>query len=293
MNGASPRRRAAAGVLVAGRRTATKTEPTISAAPSADRERQLLVEQQRAEQDRDERVDVLVRDDLRDRRVPQQPGVGGEADERAEDGEVEPGRDRLEREGAGSIVPSSPVAAPSTSRKTPALSISQVVATKPSRGQRQPVREEGAERPGDARAERDREPDRARGALAAGERRSARARPRPTSTLSRVASATRSRASVRSRITCSGTEPAIIAAMLESMRVSARVTTPTPRPSSASPRSADEASSRRVTRMLRPRSTRISASSAPASRKREPAERNAGSVRTEILIATYVEPQTR
>ena len=51
---------------------------------------------------------------------------------------------------------------------------------------------------------------------------------RPTSTLSRVARATRSRASVRRSITCSGTEPAIIAAMLESIRVSASVTMPTP-----------------------------------------------------------------
>ena len=115
----------------------------------------------------------------------------------------------------------------------------------------------------------------------------------PTSTLRRVASATRSRASVRSRITCSGTEPAIIAAMLESIRVSASVTIPTPSASSESPSSADAASSRRVTRMLRPVTVRISASRTPASRKREPAERKAGSVRTESLIATYVEPQTR
>ena len=76
---------------------------------------------------------------------------------------------------------------------------------------------------------------------------------RPTSTESRVASATRSRASVRRRITCSGTEPAIIAAMLESIRVSASVTMPTPSASSESPSSAEDASSRRVTRMLRPR----------------------------------------
>ncbi len=116
---------------------------------------------------------------------------------------------------------------------------------------------------------------------------------RPTSTLSFVASATRSRARVRSRITCSGTEPTIIAAVLESIRVSASVTTPTPSPSSARPSSAEDASSRRVTRRLRPSSVRINASSTPASRKRNPAERNAGSVRTEILIATYVEPQTR
>ena len=115
---------------------------------------------------------------------------------------------------------------------------------------------------------------------------------RPTRTLSRVASATRSRASVRRRITCSGTEPAIIAAMLESIRVSASVTPPTPSTSSATPSSADEASSRRVTLMLRPVSRRISASSRPARRKREPAETNAGSVRTESLIARYVEPQT-
>ena len=66
---------------------------------------------------------------------------------------------------------------------------------------------------------------------------------RPTSTLSLVASATRSRASVRSRITCSRTEPAIIAAMLESIRVSASVTIPTPSASSDSPSRPEEASS--------------------------------------------------
>ena len=90
---------------------------------------------------------------------------------------------------------------------------------------------------------------------------------------------------MRSRITCSGTEPAIIAATLESIRVSASVTMPTPSASSESPSSAEEASSRRVTRMLRPRSFRISASSVPARRKRVPAERNAGSVSTDSLIA--------
>ena len=107
----------------------------------------------------------------------------------------------------------------------------------------------------------------------------------PTSTESRVASATRSRASVRSRITCSGTDPAIIAATLESILVSAIVTMPTPSASSESPSSAEDASSRRVTRRLRPRSARISVSRAPARRKRVPAERNAGSVSTDSLIA--------
>ncbi len=116
---------------------------------------------------------------------------------------------------------------------------------------------------------------------------------RPTRTESRVASATRSRASVRRRITCSGTEPAIIAAVLESIRVSASVTTPTPSASSAVPTTAAEPSSPRVTLMLRPVATRISASRLPASRKRDPAERKAGSVRTLILIAKYVDPQTR
>ena len=76
------------------RRAVTATAPTISAAPQERRRARTLVEEQRAERDGDERVDVLVRHDLRDRRVVEQPGVGAEADHRAEDREVRPCRDR-------------------------------------------------------------------------------------------------------------------------------------------------------------------------------------------------------
>ncbi len=115
---------------------------------------------------------------------------------------------------------------------------------------------------------------------------------RPTMALSLVAVAIRSRASVRQRMTWSGTEPAIMAAMLESIRVSASVTTPTPRPSSATPRAAAAPASRHGTRSRVRRSARIAASSNPATMNRRPAERSAGIVRTVILIARYVDPQT-
>ena len=121
------------------------------------------------------------------------------------------------------------------------------------------------------------------------------ARPaRPTTALSFVAVATRSRAIVRQRITCSGTEPAIIAATLESIRVSASVTTPTPQREERHPEADGGAS-------LAPRDTQRCPSRARGSPRaggrravnRSPAERSGGSVRTETLIAKYVEPQTR
>jgi len=116
---------------------------------------------------------------------------------------------------------------------------------------------------------------------------------RPTTALSFVAVATRSRAIVRHTITCSGTEPAIMAATLESIRVSASVTTPTPQVSSITPIPAAARASRHGTRNGVPRRARIAASSRPARTNREPAERSGGNVRTETLIAKYVEPQTR
>ena len=75
----------------------------------------------------------------------------------------------------------------------------------------------------------------------------------PASVLSRVARATRSPEARRSAITWSGTVPAIIAATLESMRVSAMWTTPTPSVSRSRPAVAAPTSSRRVTRRLFPR----------------------------------------
>ena len=93
-------------------------------------------------------------------------------------------------------------------------------------------------------------------------------------------------------ITCSGTEPAIIAAMLESIRVSASVTTPTPQPSSATPRPRPPPPRATGRATASAGAARIAASRSPASMKRNPAESSGGIVRTEILIARYVEPQT-
>ena len=115
------------------------------------------------------------------------------------------------------------------------------------------------------------------GALDAGD--TIRAEPvEPDEDAQLVASATRSRARVRSG------SPA--AAPADDHRSRARVDPclgeghdADTSPSSAMPSSAG-GELRRATRMLRPRRLRISASTAPASRKRKPAERNAGSVRT-------------
>ena len=91
---------------------------------------------------------------------------------------------------------------------------------------------------------------------------------------------------------CSGTVPAIIAATLESILVSAMWTTPTPSARSSPPASALAPSSARLTRRDVPRHARIAASRIAAVRKREPAARSGGSVSTAILIAKYVEPHT-
>ena len=116
---------------------------------------------------------------------------------------------------------------------------------------------------------------------------------RPTAVPRRRARETRSPVTVRMRITCSGTVPAIIAAMLESIRVSATWTTPTPRVRRSRPTSALESSSRELIRRLRPLSARMSTRIRPAVRKRVPAVSRGGSVSTAILIPRYVEPQTK
>ena len=77
---------------------------------------------------------------------------------------------------------------------------------------------------------------------------------------------------------CSGTVPTIIAATLESMRVSATCTMPLPSVSSSAPAAALASSSRRVTRKLVPRSARIVASTPAATTNRAPAERSGGSI---------------
>ena len=199
-----------------------------------------------SEHDRDERIHVLVRDDLRDRGVAEKPGVRREGDQRARRWRgiarlraTQPRRRPSAR---------SPPRATSRGDHEHGAAAEHLVDRRDERvlRQRQPAGEERAHRPRHGRAEHEREPDRLR---AAGDARgiTISASPaRPTIALSRVAVATRSRARVRQRITCSGTEPAIIAAMLESIRVSASVTTPTPRREQRDPEPGRCASSRQA-----------------------------------------------
>jgi len=128
----------------------------------ADRERDLLAEQRRAQHDRDERVHVLVRDDLLDRRVPEQPGVRREADQRADDAEVEPRGDRRKAEpGRLDGAELAGRGAEDEQEDAGAQHLpggrDEAVAR-----QRQPVPEERAERPRDARGQHEREPGGAR-----------------------------------------------------------------------------------------------------------------------------------
>ena len=90
----------------------------------------------------------------------------------------------------------------------------------------------------------------------------------------------------------SGTVPAIIAATLESIRVSATCTRPTPKVRRSNPAAALPTSSRRVIRRLVPRSARTAARIVPATRKRLPAAKSGGMVSTATLIPKYVEPHT-
>ena len=83
---------------------------------------------------------------------------------------------------------------------------------------------------------------------------------------------------------CSGTVPAIIAATLESILVSATWTRPTPSPSSSPPTTKVAPSSRRVTRRDVPRQARMAASRSAAVRNLDPAASSGGIVSTAILI---------
>jgi hypothetical protein len=186
----------------------------------------------------------------------------------------------------------SPAASAATTRKTPPASISYALATKGSRGRvRRGERKEPIDQETDA-ATMTRRPT----AVEPAPRPGAITSPSPTSpasVLSRVARAGLSPAASRSRITCSGTVPAIIAATLESILVSATCTTPTPRVRRSKPTAAVESSSRRVTLKLRPRAASSAVRISPAAKKRDPAVSSGGSVSTAILIAKYVEPQTK
>ena len=108
----------------------------------------------------------------------------------------------------------------------------------------------------------------------------------PTTAASTVCRGTRSPAASRQTTICRGTEPAIIAATPESMRVSATCTRPTPNASSATPTAAAWSAWRRSTRSERRATTTMPARIAAAARNRVPAVRSGGSVRTAILIAT-------
>ena len=77
------------------------------------------------------------------------------------------------------------------------------------------------------------------------------------------------------------------------MRVSATCTIPTPSVKSATPSPAAASASRGGTRSERLATTATSARIAEAARKRVPAVRSGGRVRTATLIPRYVEPHTR
>ena len=75
-------------------RTTAATEATMTAAPANVVARDRFVEDRPAERDRHDWVDVGVGRDPRDRRVLQQPGVGGEREPGPEDDEVGEGDQR-------------------------------------------------------------------------------------------------------------------------------------------------------------------------------------------------------
>ena len=97
--------------------------------------RDRLREDQRPERDGDDRVDVGVRPDHRDRHVGEQPGVGGEGEDRAErrSGRRARPHDRVEKS-ATSVRPISPSRLPPTTSAAPPASISIPVPAAPDRG---------------------------------------------------------------------------------------------------------------------------------------------------------------
>lgn len=147
-------------------------------------------------------------------------------------------------------------------------------------------------RPQHRRAQHEHEAERGAAGPRAGERTMSASPTSPTTTVAWPRSGPRSPLARRQRIACSGPDPAIIAAILESMCVPATCTIPTPNVRSATPSSAEPASSRPLTRTLRPSAARSASRSTPAARKRPLAERSGGIVSTAILIARYVDRQT-
>ena len=115
----------------------------------------------------------------------------------------------------------------------------------------------------------------------------------PASVDTRVARAGLCPDASRRRTIWSGTVPTIMAATLESIRVSATCTRPTPNPRSSVPTIALAPSSRLEIRRLFPRRRRMAARRRAATRKRLPAASSGGMVSIAILIPRYVEPQTK
>ncbi len=262
--------------------------------PGERREPGPLVEHEGAEPDRDERVHVLVRHDLRDRRVAQQPDVGAEADDRAGDREVRPRRD-------GPRLEVGPVELGSFSDDERGAHQHETAAEhlvdRRHEGvgrQGEPARDERPAGPRHRRGEHHeqgrRRPSRLRSRRA---RRRARARPAPPP---RRAPSRGAHARPRGRATRrSGAGPSRRSSPRRPSRSASRQRARARRRAPAARRRARAAdsASRRSTRSDRRASARIAASTAAAARNRVPAVRSGGSVRTASLIPRYVEPQTR
>ena len=151
-------------------------------------------------------------------------------------------------------------------------------AAEPSRRRSRRTRRQGAatsgrgrsrSRPGDRRADHDQQTERRRrpGRAARDHDQCEPAEPDGGEQLRRRVRPAR-RTARRISTTCNGTEPAIIAATLESIRVSATCTIPTPRHSISTPSPAAAVAARRSTRSDRPETATIAASSSAATRKR-------------------------
>ena len=141
------------------RRTTTATDASTIAAPTHDPPRQLLVQDDRAERDRDDGIDVGVRRHLADRGVLQQPHVRGVADQRAEEDEVPPAEDR-----AGRPLGRLEVRCEQTDREQEEAARQHLERRRGERvlRHRQAAREIRADRPGDRGADDEGEPGRAR-----------------------------------------------------------------------------------------------------------------------------------
>ena len=96
--------------------------------------RDALVEDQPAERDRDDRVDVGVGGDLRDRRVLEQPRVAREGQQRAERDQVDEPKIERPDHSPGWTSPASPATKPTATMTRPPSRLCQAVETSGSRG---------------------------------------------------------------------------------------------------------------------------------------------------------------